>query len=135
MMVRDLRVRIAHRPEDRRPSDTRPGAGVPWRGMWWLSLFTSAGAVAASFPGAPPGVRFGVLLAFVCTAPGTALIGALEPATLRVSPAVVLGSGLALGAVSAQLLLLLDAWSPSVVTAVAGTLCLGLLVRMNRRRR
>ncbi|MBV9413731.1 MAG: hypothetical protein JO363_02020 [Solirubrobacterales bacterium] len=76
-----------------------------------------------------------MLLAFVCTAPGTALLGALEPAALRVSPAIVLGSGLALGAVIAQILLVLDAWSPSVVMAAAATLCLGLLGRTKRRRR
>jgi hypothetical protein len=103
--------------------------------MSWLAILTSAAAVAVSFAGAPPGVRFGVLLAFVCTAPGTALLRALDPAASRVSPAVVVASGLALGAVTAQILLLLGAWSPSVVTAVAGTVCLVLLVRMNRRRR
>lgn len=134
MMVR-ARTWIAHRRENRRASDIRPGAGVPWRGMWLLAILTSAAAVAASFPGAPAGVRFAMLLSFVCTAPGTALLGALEPAARRVSPAVVLGSGLALGAVTAQILLLLGAWSPSVVTAAAGTLCLGLLVRLSRRRR
>jgi len=120
---------------NRRCAAARRGTGLPWRAMARVGMVTSAAALAASLPGAPAGMRFGMLLAFVCTAPGTALLGALEPATARVSPAVVLACGLALGAVTAQILSLLGAWSPPVVMAVAGVLCLVTLIALDGRRR
>lgn len=99
--------------------EPRTGTGVPRRTMARLAIAASAAALLASLPGAPPGVRFGVLLAFVCIAPGTALLGALEPATARVHPAVVLTCGLALGALVAEVLLWVGAWWPGVLLPVA----------------
>ena len=74
-------------------------------------------------------VRFCVLLAFVCTAPGTVLLGLLEPDRPRFSSATVLASGLALGAIAAQVLLLVGIWYPNTALAAAGVGCLAVLVR------
>lgn len=99
-----------------------------------LGMLASAAAVAVSFPGAPSGVRFGVLLAFLCSAPGTALLGVLEPTTARVHPAASLATGLALGALGAQILLLLGGWWPAVAMPVAGATCLCALIAIQGRR-
>lgn len=129
--LRTWAARLAERRDDRIP---RRGSGVRWQTMSALGIITSLGAIVMSLPGAPPGARFGVLAAFVCTAPGTALLGALEPRTLRVSPAAVIAAGLALGAAAAQATLLVGVWAPGVLTAAAGALCLVALIRMKRRR-
>jgi O-antigen/teichoic acid export membrane protein len=126
-----LRLRPARARSHRQP---RSGAGISWRATSQLAVLTSAAAILVSFPGASPGVRFGVLLVFLCTAPGTALLGALEPTTQRVSPAAVLATGLALGALGAQILLWLGAWWPSIATALAGLACLLALLAMQKQR-
>jgi O-antigen/teichoic acid export membrane protein len=125
-----LRTRARSLRARDRSDRPRQGAGVPWQTMARLGMLASAAAVAVSFPGAPSGVRFGVLLAFLCTAPGTALLGALEPTTVRVHPAAVLAIGLALGALGAQILLLLGAWWPAVAMPVAAAACLCTLIVM-----
>jgi O-antigen/teichoic acid export membrane protein len=121
-----LRARLA-------PDRPRTGVGVPRRTMARLAMVTSAAALLASLPGAPAGVRFGMLLAFICTAPGTALVGAFEPATARVHPAVVLTCGLALGALVAEVLLWVGAWWPGVVLPVAAV-CVGAALFLQARR-
>jgi O-antigen/teichoic acid export membrane protein len=119
----------------RRAAPPREGTGVRWSAMALLGILASVAALVVSFPGAPSGVRFGVLLTFLCSAPGTALLGALEPRTARVSPALVLVSGLALAALVAQVMLLLGAWWPGIVLPVAAAGCLVALVALRRAAR
>jgi O-antigen/teichoic acid export membrane protein len=135
-LLRLLRASSAWRQARARRRARPPcaGAGVRWETLARVGGLASLAGLAACVPGVPPGVRFGALLAFVCTAPGTALLGALEPRTARMSPALVLACGLALGALVAQMLLLLGAWQPQIVVALAAAGCLTALLVQYRRR-
>ena len=111
-------------------------AGLPRLTLATVAAGTSAAAIASSLLAmigvtsyGSAVVRFCVLLAFVCTAPGTVLLALLEPDRPRFSSAMVLASGLALGAVAAQLLLLVGFWYPNTALAAAGVGCLVVLVR------
>lgn len=126
--LRELRAARAAAPP-------REGDGVPWRTLALASIAASIVAVALSLVGAPPGVRFAGLLAFLCIAPGTALLGALEPSAARLSPVAVLCTGLALGALGSQILLWLHLWRPQLALLLAAIGCLAALTALDRARR
>lgn len=74
-------------------------------------------SVALGLPGV---VRLPIVLAFLCLAPGVALLTALRA---RLEAGLVLGASLAVTTVVAQSMLWLNAWSPAPVLYLVAVLC------------
>jgi peptidoglycan/LPS O-acetylase OafA/YrhL len=113
----------------------------PRRRLTIASFVTSIAALLVALPSAlgatiipDAAIRFTVLLAFVITAPGTVLLGLLEPDREELSAATVVAVGLASGAVLGQLLLIVGGtWRPAIVLTVAAAACVLLLARSEAR--
>ena len=72
---------------------------------------------------APPGLRFAAVLALFCVGPGAAVLPFDRPRSQALEGGLVVGTSLAVAAVSAQLLLWLG-WEPRTATVVLSVMCL-----------
>jgi GT2 family glycosyltransferase len=99
-------------------------------GAWTRVLIAAATLACLAAPLAvaldmPASVRFPMVLALVCLAPGTALVTLVRG---RPELGLIVGLGLGATAVLAQSMLWLDAWSPEIALYALAALALPVLV-------
>jgi hypothetical protein len=105
-----------------------------------LSLAAAAciAAPVTALAGVHSPVRVAATLLLFCLAPGAALLPLLSPRSAALELGLVIVLSLAAGAVLAQSMLWLGAWSPLAATCVLATACLvsltGQLVAMRWQR-
>ncbi len=99
--------------------------GAPGRTATAAAAFACIGAPLAVALGLPTAVRFPLVLALICLAPGAATVAVLR---VRGELGLIVGASLAASAVVAQSMLWLGAWSPEAFAFLLAIACLPPLV-------